>query len=421
MAIHENVLSHIEKNKEELFNLTREAVRFPSVCGQEGEAQQWIAGKYKSLGLDVHLLYANDERIRKHPAYIESGFPFDQRPNVIAILKGIQDGKSLTLNGHIDVVSPEPLESWGHDPWGGHIEDGKLYGRGSMDMKSGLMANYFALKTLVELGIKPLNTVLLQSVVEEEAGGGGGTLACLLDGYTTDGFIATEPHDLRITISHAGVLYFRVKVKGKSSHGGMAHMGVDAIEKIIPIFYALKQLDQERANQVKYELFASGSGRAVHLSMGTLHAGDWPSTVAGWASLECRISFVPGENRESIMNMVEEVVNNASSEDQWLLNNPPVIEWFGWQADPWYQDPSHPYVKSFMNTAQNITGKQLDIIGRASGNDARFTQYFPGMAGLCFGPSGGNMHGANEFVDLDSLVKTCQVLAVHILDWCGFE
>jgi acetylornithine deacetylase len=101
-------------------------------------------------------------------------------------------------------------------------------------MKAGLLANFFALKGILTAGLRPKGTVMLQSVIDEEAGGGGGTLACLVEGHRADGMICTEPHDLKITIAHVGINYFRVKVQGKTSHAGLAHLGVNAIGKMFP-------------------------------------------------------------------------------------------------------------------------------------------------------------------------------------------
>lgn len=411
----------IEKDKEELFGLIREIVRIPSVCGAEGPAQEWVAGKYREAGLAVDVFQADRQRVKDHRAFIEAGFPYENRPNVIGILRGDPGQRSLTLNGHVDVVSPEPVASWKFDPWGAEIRGNRLYGRGSADMKGGLMANYFALKKILELGLRPKGTVMLQSVVEEEAGGAAGTLACLMEGYRTDGFTATEPHALRITVSHAGILYFRVALRGKTSHAGLAHLGINAIGKMMPIYQALVELDARRGEEVRFDLYARGSGRSTHINIGTLKAGDWPSTVAGWAEMECRLSFIPGEGMEDIKQMIDRLVSDVAGRDPWLRENPPQVEWFGWKADPWYLDPGHDFVKSFKSTAEKVLAGPVEIIGRASGNDARFTQYFPGCAGICFGPDGENIHGIDECLDLDSTVKTCQVLAAQIVDWCGVE
>ncbi len=184
--VQEEILRKIDRTAEELFGLIQELVRIPTVVGEEGGGQEWIFDLYRGLGLDVVKLVPRKEDLLDHPAYFETGFPYGpSRPNIIGICRGKGNGRSLLLNGHIDVVSPEPLEAWHKGgPWSGRIEEGRLYGRGAADMKSGLVAAFFALKTVLSLGLSPKGTVILQSVIEEEAGGGGGTLACLKAGYT---------------------------------------------------------------------------------------------------------------------------------------------------------------------------------------------------------------------------------------------
>lgn len=413
-----NIRNYMNQNKEELYQTIQELVQIKTIVGNEHEGQNYMKHKYEEINLEIHEFEPDYEEISKHEAFIDSGIPFSGRKNLIGIYHGKNREKapSLTLHGHMDVVSPEPIGGWTVDPWGGKIIGNKLYGRGSADMKSGLVANWFALKTLIDLGYPIPGDVQLHCVIEEEAGGGGGALACLEEGYITDGFISTEPHNLNVTISHAGIMYFRVKVKGKTAHAGLAHEGVNAISKMYKVFHALEELNKWRSENITFELYEQGSGQAVHLNLGALHAGDWVSTVPGEAVLECRIGFIPGESRKEIKKLIHDTISQAAAHDEWLTNNPPVIEWFGWSTEPWYQDPHHPFVKTFINTSENILNRQVNIIGRASGNDARFTQYY-NKAGLCFGPIGENMHGPDENVDLDSVLEVANVYANFIIDW----
>src|SRR5699024_2447440 len=136
-----------------------------------------------------------------------------------------------------------------------------------------------------------------------------------------------------MTTSHAGIMYFRVKVKGKTAHAGLAHEGVNAISKMYKVFHALEELNKWRSENITFELYEQGSGQAVHLNLGALHAGDWVSTVPGEAVLECRIGFIPGESRKEIKKLIHDTISQAAAHDEWLTNNPPVIEWFGWSTE----------------------------------------------------------------------------------------
>lgn len=416
----EKIRAYIEENKEELFKTIQEVVRIQSVVGNEQEMQKYMKKKYEELNLNIYEFEPDFDKVSSHEAFIDSGIPFAGRQNLIGVYKGKSKGKSLTIHGHVDVVSPEPHSNWSMDPWCGDIIGNKLYGRGSADMKAGLISNWFALKTLVDLGYPIAGDVQLHSVIEEEAGGGGGALACLEEGYVTDGYISTEPHNLNMTISHAGIMYFKVHVQGRTAHAGLAHEGVNAISKMMKIFAALEELNEWRAKNVKFELYEKGSGQSVHLNLGVLKAGDWVSTVPGEAMLEGRIGFIPGETREQIKKLVEDTIMKSVKNDEWMEKHPPVLEWFGWSTEPWYQDPEDPFVKIFHKTAEDVMGRTVNTVGRASGNDSRFTQYY-GKQGLCFGPVGENMHGPDECVHLDSVVEVTNVLANYIINWTESE
>lgn len=414
------VYGEIDGMKEEIIGALQELVRIPSVVGQEEQAQNYVEQIYRSLGLEVVILRPNIEKVRGHPSFIDTGMPYEGRQNVIGVLSGDRKSPSIILNGHIDVVSPEPVEAWSYDPWGVEIEGEKMYGRGTGDMKAGLLANFFALKGVLKAGLKPKGKVMLQSVIDEEAGGTGGTLACLMEGHTADGMICTEPHNLNVTIAHAGVNYFRIKVQGRTSHAGQAHLGVNAIGRMYPIYEALVALDEKRGREVHFPLFEKGSGRSCHINIGTMKAGDWPSTVAGKAEVECRIGFVPGEKMDDIKRLLEETITKVARRDSWLREHPPRVEWFGWHAGPWYQDPRHPFVQTLKKAAGSVLGHEVDYIGRASGIDSRFSQYF-NMAAACTGPKANNIHGIDEYVEIPSVIQVVQVLALTILEWCGYD
>jgi acetylornithine deacetylase len=407
----------VDRLHDEMIDTLAELVRIPSVVGSEGPAQAFMQRQYEALGLEVKTFEADKAEVQQHSAYVESGLSFEGRPNVIGGLKGDAAKKSIILNGHVDVVSPEPVDQWQHDPWGAEIEGNRLYGRGAVDMKAGVIVNLFALKALLNAGIEPGGDVMLQSVIEEEAGGGGGTLACLLEGYTADGMIITEPFMMPV-ISHPGILYFRVKVKGLTAHAAHSQLGVNAIGKMMKVYKAMVDLDAQRAAAVRFPLYHKVEGRSCHLNIGTLKAGDWVSTVAGFAEMGCRISFIPGENMAEIKTAVEKVIEDVARADDWLKAHPPEVEWFGWQTEPWYQDPDDPFIKTVVPCFESVCERKLEICGATGGLDNRFSLYF-GFPSICFGPDGGDYHSFDEYVELDSLVLTTKAVALATVEWCS--
>src|SRR5699024_2604865 len=184
----------------------------------------------------------------------------------------------------------------------------------------------FAMKALLELGLKPNGTVQLHSTIEEEAGGGAGALALTEEGFLTDGYLTTEPHALRVTVAHSGVLYSRVQVVGQTAHAARSQQGINAIGKMYKIYDAFVELDRKRGEEVVFDLIHEASdGRSCNLNIGRMEAGDWVSSVAGWAVLECRLGFIPGETREDMKALIENTIKEAVKGDEWLEAHPPEL------------------------------------------------------------------------------------------------
>ena len=418
------VLVQVDANCEELIEDVAACVRIPSVVGHEGPVQAFMRGLYARLPLEIDVFEADADAALRHPAFVPAPWGSAGRPNVVGTLRGTDpDARSLALAGHVDVVSPEPVDAWTHDPWGAEITavDGvrRLYGRGALDMKSGTIAAYHALKAVLDAGLRPRGTVILQSVVEEEAGGGLGLLATLLRGHTADALLNPEPFYRTLILGQPGVMLFRVSVLGKTAHAAVSQLGVNAIGKLLPIYEALVRLDAARAARWTDPFFGP-NGRAVNLNIGTFHAGDWPSTVAGRATMECRISFIPPQTRAAVRREVEACIAEVAATDPWLREHPPVVEWFGWQADPWRQDATHPFVETLAAAVRTVSDVEPPRVAATAGLDARFAGAFR-MAAACVGARGDNMHGIDEYVEVETVVETTRTIAVALMQWCGVQ
>ena len=414
------VFEEIAREEGEMISTAQELVRIPSVVGSELQAQKFIEARLKEIGLKVETFEARLEEVRQHETYVPVSYTYANRPNVVGILEGSPRFRSLILNGHVDVVSPEPLDQWTVDPWGGQIRDGKLYGRGAFDMKGGLVANLFAVKAILNSGIKPGGTLTWQSVIEEEAGGGGGALACFLRGYKADGMLVPEPSEHYVWVQHTGIKYFRVRVVGKTAHAAHSHTGVNAIGKMNKIYDALIALDEKRARDHRWPLVEKFGGRSCNLNVGIYSAGDWASSVAGMAVMDCRVGFVPGEKGKEVMKEVEETISQAAQNDPWLKEHPPTVQWYGWNTEPWVQDEKNTFVQAFLKSSRQVLGKTPEFKGMTGAMDTRFGKYF-GTPAFAFGPRGDRLHGPDEYVDVESLKTVTRVIAKFILDWCGYQ
>ncbi len=410
----------VRERAEEIIRLAQAIVRTPSVVGDEGPVQRVIAAWAQERGLDVVSFVADRNAVEREPSYVDAPWPTQGRPNLrVRLPHGRNGGRSLLLNGHVDVVSPEPVDAWTHDPWGGAIVDGRLYGRGACDMKGGLAAALGALAALRAAGLRPRAPLDVIAVVEEEGGGGAGTLACLRHGWTADAFVACEPQP-RVALAHAGVLYFRIRVLGSAAHAGAGHTGVSAIAKMNLLHDALVELGERRARERHFELIEQGSGRSCHLNVGIFRAGDWPAMVPGWAEVEGRISFIPGESEDSVKADLRELVGTVADGDPWLREHPPAVEWFGMHANPWTQDAGHHLVRTFLGSVRDVTGREPEVIGKAAAMDTRFAGE-AGIPALSYGVAGGGVHGPDEYAEVESIVECAEVLADFAARWCGME
>ncbi len=232
----------IDARADELTALVGALVRCPSPLGRERAAQELVAQHLTASAMNVDV-WDLEDTVKSLPDAGESGVPFPGRPNVAGVQAGTGGGHSLILNGHIDVVSPEPLAAWTHDPWGGEIVGTRMYGRGAFDMKSGVAINCFLPRLLADLGIGLRGDLIVHSVIEEECTGNGAIAAS--HRHHADAALITEPELNRFTWAHLGVIWFRVHITGKSWHAMETHKGVNAITKAVPIIQALERLHDD--------------------------------------------------------------------------------------------------------------------------------------------------------------------------------
>jgi acetylornithine deacetylase len=404
----------IEQREDELIELVAELVRRPSELGQEGGAQAFVADQLRESGLSTDV-WDLDADLLTLPNAGKSGVPFTDRPNVVGSLAGAGGGHSLILNGHIDVVSPEPVSGWTYDPWAATIDGGRMYGRGAHDMKSGIGLNLFLPRLIRDLGIELGGDLIVQSVIEEECTGNGALAASLR--YPADAAIVTEPTGGSFTAAHVGVMWFKVAISGKSWHAMEAYKGVNAILKARVIIDTLVALDQRLNEQPVHPAFA-GIEHPINLNIGVIQGGDWPSTVPGRCELHCRLCFYPGQSVTDVRAAVEEAVYAATTNDPWLAEHPPVISYDGFQSAGSTVSLDEPMVRLLGTWHEAVVGSPMTPRSGTGINDMRYFN-FAGIPAGCYGTSGGNGHAADEWLDLASLVPTAKVLGATILDWCG--
>jgi len=403
----------IEERQGELVSLVADLVRRPSPLGQEAAAQAYVAEYLRASGLSVQS-WDLDAHIRALPEGGDSGVPLAGRPNVAGMLHGAGQGRSLILNGHIDVVSPEPVAAWTHDPWGAEIVAGRMYGRGAFDMKSGIALNLFLARLLHDLGITLHGDLIVQSAIEEECTGIGSL--DMSRRFRADAALVTEPECLRFTWAHLGVLWFRVQVTGKSAHAMIAPQGVNAIIKTLPVIAALQELEV-RLNEHIHPAWQHIT-HPINLNIGVIRGGDWPSTVPGACELHCRLGFFPDQPITEMRASIEAAIRTAAMGDNWLRAHPPTITYDGFQSSGSMLSLDEPSVQTLAHWHRRVIGTEMETVVGTSINDMRYFN-FVGIPAGCYGATGGNGHGADEWLDLASLVPAAKVIGGFLLDWCG--
>jgi len=406
----------VDDRRDEIVNFCQNLIRIPSVTGKEKRIQEYVAEHLKSMGLEVKVWNPDITRMKDHPGYVDTGKDYINRPNVVGIYRG-GGGSSLIINGHSDVVTPEPLEKWSHHPWGAEIYENKIYGRGACDMKGGIAGMIKALQVLLELNLSPPGDVILEVVVDEEATGNG-TLASFLEGYNADAAIFAEPTSCEVMPAHRGALFWRVYVEGKGAHAGVKYKGTSATEKGILIYDLLRELENKRNRRGKRHPLYNCYPLTTPLCVGKFNSGHYPSAVPQECILEGSIEFLPGEKVEEVKREFEKTIENVSKKDSWLKKHPPKIEWFGLSLLPAQISPAHPLVGVFKKAYTEISGKETKVAGFPSGCDMRIRVLYAGTPSIVFGPGDISLaHRVDEFILIDELILFVKVLALGIVEW----
>jgi acetylornithine deacetylase len=420
-----------------LVGFLQRLVAVPSLDGEESDAQRLVAEWLACAGLETDVWPIDLEQLALHPLYgaeVEraealgvvgwTGRPAGERHGAPA------GGRDLMLNGHIDVVPVGDLAAWTTPPWEPALRDGRLYGRGAVDMKGGLCCALFAVKAVRDAGVRLRGRLSVASVVGEEDGGTG-TLATLLRGHTAHGAVVVEPTRLSVVAAQAGSLMFRLVVPGASAHGCVREEGVSAVEKFLPLFAALRVLEAERcgvatgdspiAGDPADPLFA-GYRLPWPIEIGTLRAGDWASSVPETLVAEGRYGIAIGEDPADAVEVFESSIARAAAADEWLAAHPPVVEWWGGRFDPALTSVSDPIVASVVGAVRSVTGSPAPVEGVTYGADMRLLVNAGGIPTVLFGPGDVRAaHMPDEFVPVDELRAAARTLVVAALRFCGVE
>ena len=413
------VLAWIDGNREEVLRYLTDLVRIPSVTGEEGPVQKFVAEYLEKMGILPDVFVPSVQELEKHPAYVKSAPDYAGRPNVVGTLKGTGGGRSLLFNGHIDVIPEGAAENWEHGPWSADLCDGKIYGRGTADMKSGVAAMTMAVRAVQACGLKLKGDVILEYVMDEELSGNG-TLACVMKGYKADAGICCETSSMKVQPGSIGRIWFEIRVKGKAAGIQRRYEGVNAIDLGYLVTKLVSEFEQTRVKKVSHPLYPDILG-AIPCLVGQFESGTYASAFPDACLLKGSLATVPGEDSDAVKaEFVRFVRTVAVERDPWLREHPPEIEFVGYFAEPAAIPADNPIVTTLCANYEDVMGQKPDVSGREGAADIRHLNRYGDTPTVIFGPGRTEqMHANNEWVAVEDYLNAVRILAKTLLAWCG--
>ena len=401
-----------------LVTLLRELVAIPSITGSaaETEAQHRLAGVLDAAGAAVDLWQMDLADLTARPGFPGTEAPREEAWGLVGTTGG-DDGPTLVLNGHIDVVPEGDIRAWSVDPWAGAVRGGRVLGRGTCDMKAGLVSQVVALEAMRVAGVRLRGRVQLWSVVGEEDGGLG-TFGTLARGYRGDAAVVGEPTSGELVTASAGALTFRLRVPGLSAHGSMRLRGVDAVEKYLLVHSALRALEARR-NRGADPLMARHE-LPYPLSVGRVRAGEWASSVPDLLVAEGRYGVALGEPVDAARAELEQAVAEVCAGDPWLAEHPVQVEWWGGQFASGRMPDGSAIAGEVSAAHRDVTGRTPGVHGVTYGSDQRLLTGIGGVPTVLYGPGDvGEAHAPDESVPVQEMVEVARALVVLAARFCG--
>lgn len=432
-------------------DLLASLVRIRSLTGEEGEAQAFLADHVRSLGAeialvepDVQALFDRFPTVAQYPTHWQHDLvlPYDglptfealrdsglqdvlnyrNRPNLVGRFPGAGGGRSLILNGHMDTVTIEPSQSWKFDPFGAEIVEGRMVGRGTSDMKGGLVAAVVAMQCLREAGVKLRGDVILQSVVNEEHSGNG-TLDLVRRGWTADAAVVLEPTNNAICTDHTGGLYWQVSLQGNARSPGARweagrQVGVSAIEKLPPIIEALLKVERDALANAR-EQGDDGERAAFSLVIGKILGGHYETVTAQDVLMKGGAYFSPRAGSFlDVMQRMSKAMDDVAAKDDYLGKYRPRLQ-FLHHDDAVEQDPR---IAPALALSRVLTRRGGD--GRVRPGpfccDMRHLVNQGRIPSVIFGPGSiAQAHKPDEHIVLKEYLDAVEHLIEFIVDWCN--
>ncbi|WP_159708604.1 ArgE/DapE family deacylase [Arthrobacter sp. 18067] len=414
----DSITKAVDDNFDKQLSFTGDLIRQPSLRTQEESAQDLMEDALSTRGFVIDRWELDPETISRHPGAGFINVPYQGMTNVVGTYEPAETtGRSLILNGHIDVVPVGPHEQWSRSPWEPHMEDGWLYGRGCGDMKAGLVAGLYAIDAIRDAGLELAAPLYFQSVVEEESTGNG-TLSAIQRGYTADAVLIPEPEEDMLVRANVGVIWAKIRVGGKPTHVRQMTTGFNAIDAAIDVVKQLRVLEAEWNEERGNHRYFEHLDHPINFNIGQISGGDWPSSVPAWCEFDLRAALYPGVTADEAWEQIQHHLKIAEaaflSEDAYIK-----AERTGFYAEGAVYEEGTDAERVLGEHHQTVFGSSLESFTTPGYIDSRLFVLYSGLPTLVYGPRTEEIHGYDERVSIESLRKVTKTMALFIAEWCG--
>ena len=406
----------INMHAEAAFAFLEALVRAPSLVGHEQAAMEVFAAQAQSLGLSVlRLPFASGQVIDPRAGVAPPRAKVSpDRFQVLAMTRGDGD-VAVLLNGHLDVVPAETPELWTTPPFQPTRQDGRLYGRGAADMKSGFAVGTLALRALQDVApdLFARRRLGFLAVVEEECSGNGTLRSLAEHGIMAAEVIVLEPSDLGLMAGGVGVLWLEIAVTAQSGHAVAAGRHANAIDLGMRLVAGLRQWADGVA-LTEPEPGMSGNQNPYNVNLGTVNSGDWTSTAPSRAVFGVRVGFPRAWTVDKAEAQVRAAITGFVAADGGFPVQP-LVTLTGLRAQGYVLDTNSPLIRDLGTAHALAHGTLPPVYTVGSTTDARFYVNDFGIPAVCYGAIGHDLHGVDESVDLQSIIDAARTLARFLL------
>lgn len=400
------IIDAVEEQREDLIQFFKELVMIPSFNKHEQAVAAHLMEGLKRRGMkDVQILG-----------------PAPDRPNVVAYLHGTEDGPTFTFNGHLDVLAVQNEDAWKHPPFGGEIEDGKLYGRGTVDMKGGTFSSFFAGLVLEKMGLPIRGKVCFTGVCDELISGDQGVIYLIRSGvirkeHPDDIGLNCEPTDLKeMNISTKGVLRADVKIIGKGAFNARPYLGINAIDKAVKFIEEIQKLNYKIGHDVNH-VHPMLEPRTVCVA--TIRGGEQANMVPDSVTMTVTRRLHPGEDKDECLKDYQDIIDRLHAEDPEFVAE--VHPWKGFRP-PADVPADTPLIGAVARAQKLICGTEMGIVGSEGGTDGSHVVAMTGIPMPVYGPGNYKLLGTEEeYIALDQFIDAVKIYALTIYYMLGID